>query len=120
MHYFAGLHPTTKVCNSITEVDDITYEENVAEGYEYENENSIAISSYDASLLYRKKYINGEWLDATPDEAAVYDAHLTKCNGKWLDELTGDVDDLSTTNKTSLVAAINELYGMIQAIQTNS
>lgn len=100
MYYYATINPATLVCDSVHE-----YEE------EQETNNyCIQIDSLDTSLVYRKKYVNGQWVDATPDEAALYDGHYTKCNGKWLDELTGDTDDLSTTDKTSIVAAVNECF----------
>ena len=110
MRYFATLNPSTNVCDGILAVSEEEYNANVEHGYTYENDYCIAIDSYNESLIYRKKYINGEWVDATPDEAALYDAHHTKCHGKWLDELTGNTDNLNTIDKTSLVAAVNECF----------
>ena len=100
MYYYATLNPNTKVCIGIDE----------SENQWSTNSNLIQIDSYDTSLIYRKKYVNGEWVDATPDEAANYKGYEIECNGKWLEELTGDTDDLETTTKESLVAAINECF----------
>lgn len=117
MHYFACLNPNTKVCNDILEIDDETYNENVESGYTYENENCIAINSYDTSLIYKKKYINGEWVDALPSESGlpqdVKMIHKVGNDDKFLSDAIGELATLNTTDKTSLVAAINELYSMI-------
>lgn len=100
MFYYASLNPTTKVCISVSQ----------SETQRTTNVNLIEISSLDTTLVYRKKYIDGEWVTATPDEAANYKGYEVECNGKWLEELTGDTDDLDTTDKTSLVNAINECF----------
>lgn len=100
MYYYASLNPSTKVCISVSQ----------SETQRTTNANLIEISSLDTSLVYRKKYIDGEWVTATPNEAANYKGYEVECNGKWLEELTGDTDNLETTDKTSLVAAINEVF----------
>ena len=114
MYYFASLNQNY-VCDNVIEIDDQTYNENVAEGVEYESEFSIRISSYDTSLINRKKYINGEWVDALPSETNLQrDTQLVHMpDDKFLNEAIGDLTTLKTTSKTSLVAAINELYDMI-------
>lgn len=122
MHYFAILYHVTKVCIGIMEVDDDTYNENVENGYNYENENCIAISSNDTSLIYKKKYIDGEWVDALPSESGLPQdvelIHKVGSDDKFLSDAIGELATLNTTNKTSLVAAINELYGLIQQQNT--
>lgn len=100
MYYYADINPTTKVCIDV---------------YQYETEQQtndflIQIDSYDTSMIRRKKYVDGQWVTATPDEAAAYKGYVIECNGKWLEELTGDTDNLTTTDKTSLVAAVNECF----------
>lgn len=114
MHYFAELNPETMVCNGILEIDDATYDENVANGYTYENQYCIAISSNDTSLIYKKKYINGEWVDALPSESGLQHTdrmvHLLGSDDKFLSDALGELGTLSTTNKTSLVSAINEVF----------
>ena len=113
MHYFAGLN-SNFVCTSIMEIDDDTYNANVNAGYVYESPTCIPISFNDTSLLYRKKYINGEWVDALPSETnLVQDVQLVHKFGdddKFLSEAIGELATLDTTDKTSLVAAVNECF----------
>lgn len=119
MHYFAGLN-TNYVCDRLIQVDDETYNLNIEHGYTYENDYCIAIDSYDTSLLYRKKYVNGEWVDSLPSESCLQQdwelVHMP--DDKFLNEAIGDLRTLKTNHKSSLVGAINELYGMIQALST--
>ena len=100
MFYYARIDAVTKVCIQVVQ------DENFITG----DENLILIDSYDTTMVGRKKYVDYQWVDTTPDEGALYDAHATKCHSKWLDEMTGDTDDLDTTDKTSLVNAINECF----------
>lgn len=111
MHYFASLN-TNYVCRSIMEIDDDTYNANVENGYAYENEYCIAIETNDTSLIYTKKYINGEWVDALPSESELpLDTRLVHLpDDKWLSNALGELATLSTTDKTSLVAAVNECF----------
>lgn len=100
MYYYATINPATFVCDSVHEFEE----------EQETNDYCIQIDSLDTSLVYRKKYVNGQWVTATPDEAALFDAHYTKCHSKWLDELTGNPENLSTTEKGSLVGAVNECF----------
>lgn len=113
MHYFAGLN-SNFVCTSIMEIDDDTYNANVNSGYVYESPTCIPISFNDTSLLYRKKYINGEWVDALPSETnLIQDVQLIHKFGnddKFLSEAIGELATLDTTDKSSLVAAVNECF----------
>ena len=111
MHYFASLN-TNYVCRSIMEIDDDTYNANVENGYAYENEYCIAIETNDTSLIYTKKYINGEWVDALPSESELpLDTRLVHLpDDKWLSNALGELATLSTTDKTSLVNAVNECF----------
>lgn len=114
MHYFASLNTVTFVCNGIMQVEDEVYDANVANGYSYENAYSIAIESYDESLIYRKKYINGEWVDALPSESGLPKdtemLHIYGTDDKFLSEALGELATLSTEDKTSLVDAVNECF----------
>lgn len=96
---FYALINSQKICTQVMETD---------EAIDYPN--YIEISSLDESLVKRKKYINGEWVDTTADEAADYRARFGECHHKWLEDCIGDTDDLETTEKTSLVAAVNECF----------
>lgn len=113
MHYFASLNPN-KVCMSIMEIDDQTYNENVAEGYTYEDEYCIALETNDTSLIYKKKYVNGEWVDCLPSETGLLSdkdlLHLNGSDDMFLFEAIGQLATLFTTDKTSLVAAVNECF----------
>lgn len=99
MYYYATIEQGTGICYNVleltTEVDDELY---------------IPISSYDESYLFRKKYVNGQWVDTTADEARQYKGEHIGIFHKWLDDYLGDTADLSTTDKTSLVAAVNECF----------
>lgn len=112
MHYFATLYYVTKVCTGIMEVDDVTYNENVENGYTYESDICIPISSNDTSLIYNKKYIDGQWVDALPSECGLpMDDKLVHLpDDMWLSAAVGQLSTLSTTDKTSLVSAVNECF----------
>ena len=69
---------------------------------ECNQENMILIDSLDRSLITRKKYVNGTWVDTTADEAANYNAREGNVNGHWLDDAIGDIDDLDTTDKSNV------------------
>lgn len=113
MHYYASLN-SNYVCISIMEIDDETYNENVECGHVYENEFCISLTSPDYSLVYKKKYINGEWVDALPSESGLtQDNELIHKHGtddKFLSEAIGELATLETTDKASLVAAVNECF----------
>lgn len=121
MHYFATLN-RNYVCDGILQIDDNTYNINVNNGYVYENDHCIAIDSYDESLIYKKKYINGEWVDALPSECDLpVDTQMVHMpDDMWLNEALGTLGNLNTADKTSLVAAINELTARIAALEANN
>lgn len=97
--YYARIDTQTKICVEVFETDEaINYPQ------------YIQLDSLDESLVKRKKYVNGEWVDTTADEACDYRAKYGECHHKWLEDCIGDTDDLSTTDKTSLVAAVNECF----------
>ena len=113
MHYFASLN-TNFVCDSVYSVTDEEYNENVEAGQVYESAYCIRISSLDESLVYRKKYINGEWVDALPSETNLIQdnvlVHKHGTDDKFLSEAIGELATLETTDKTSLVEAVNECF----------
>lgn len=114
MHYFANLNPTTRICDSILQIDDATYDENANNGYTYVSDTCIAIDSYDESLINRKKYIDGEWVDALASETTLIRdtqlVHVFGSDDKFLSDALGELSTLSTISKTSLVSAINEVF----------
>ena len=97
--YYARIDTQTKICVEVFETDEaINYPQ------------YIQLDSLDESLVKRKKYVNGGWVDTTADEACDYRAKYGECHHKWLEDCIGDTDNLSTTDKTSLVAAVNECF----------
>ena len=102
------------MCDSIICITDEEYNANVENGYTYENETCIAISSNDTSLIYKKKYINGEWVDALPSESNLIQTnrlvHKYGADDRFLSEAVGELATLETTDKTSLVDAVNECF----------
>lgn len=104
MFYYASLNTITFVCDSVFE-------------YEEEQETHayfVEIDSYDTSLIYRKKYINGEWVDALPSESGLPQdckmVHKYGADDRFLSEALGELATLETTDKTSLVDAVNECF----------
>lgn len=100
MYYYAVIEDGTGVCYELAEVET-----------EINNPYYIAIDSYDVSLKFRKKYVNGSWVDTTPAEAMQYNGLHIGLFGKWLDQITGDTDDLAEgITATTLVGAVNECF----------
>lgn len=99
MYYYAQITGDTGICYTIIESET-----------EINDSLLIPLDSYDTSYLYRKKYVNGEWVDTTTAEAMQYNGHHVGIYNEWLDNYLGDKDNLSTTDKTSLVAAVNECF----------
>lgn len=86
MYYYAYIHPETNVCQGIEE-----YEE------QFESPYYVLLDSYDDSIILRKKYANGTWVDATPVEANVVDAKHLGIGYVWLDDkIYGMEDDIAT------------------------
>lgn len=101
MYYYALIDPTTKICYSIS-----TRETEVTN-----NPNYIPIDSNDESYIIRKKYVNGAWVDTTPEEAMQYNGLHVGLFGKWLDQITGNTDDLADDfTASTLVGALNECF----------
>lgn len=99
MFYYALIEDGTGVCYEVIESET-----------EITNSMYVQIESLDKSYLYRKKYVNGEWLDSTTDDAMQYNGHHVGIFNEWLDNYLGDKSTLSTTDKTSLVNAVNECF----------
>ena len=100
MYYYAIIEDGTGVCYELAEVET-----------EINNPYYIAIDSYDVSLKFRKKYVNGEWVDTTPAEAMQYNGLHVGLFDKWLDQITGDTDNLAEgITATNLVGAVNECF----------
>lgn len=104
MYYYAELNPSSMVCVGVDE-------------YETEQETNayyLQIDSLDTSLVYRKKYINGEWVDALPSESGLPQdwqmIHKYGSDDRFLSEAVGELATLETTDKTSLVDAVNECF----------
>lgn len=99
MYYYAMIDPRTNICYDVVQLETET-----------DNAYYIPIDSFDESYEIRKKYVNGAWVDTTADEASNFNAREGNLFGHWLDDSIGDIDNLSTTDKTSLVAAVNECF----------
>lgn len=100
MYYYAMIDSRTNICYAVnsseTQVTDDPY--------------YIQIDSLDESYIIRKKYVDGEWVDTTAAEAMQYNGLHVGIFGKWLDQVLGNPESLSTQTKTSLVAAVNECF----------
>ena len=97
MYYYAVIEDGTGVCYELAEVET-----------EINNPYYIAIDSYDVSLKFRKKYVNGSWVDTTPAEAMQYNGLHIGLFGKWLDQITGDtgaVKEVLNQNVTAQIAS---------------
>lgn len=100
MKYYAFIDTSkNNICYNVCESDEVMSGENIVE-----------ITSLNKDLILRKKYVDGQWVDTTADEASNFNARYGNIFGHWLDDAIGDIDDLSTTDKTSLVAAVNECF----------
>lgn len=82
MYYYALIDPKTKICYSIS-----TRETEVTN-----NPNYIPIDSNDESYIIRKKYVNGAWVDTTPEEAMQYNGLHVGLFGKWLDQKLDEIE----------------------------
>ena len=107
MYYYADINNPNSVCLGIIESEtEIEYAEQM---YNY-----IPLQTNDTSLVYRKKYVNGQWVDCLPSETGLLSdkdlLHLNGSDDKFLFEAIGQLAALSTTNKASLVAAVNECF----------
>lgn len=103
MYYYARLN-NNGVCESIVELE-----------YDIEDsEDLVQIPTYDESLIYKKKYVNGEWVDCLPSETNLMQdknvIHKYGGDDKYLSEAVGDLTTLYTTDKDSLVGAVNECF----------
>lgn len=113
MHYFAVLNPN-HVCVGIDQVEDSVYDECISNGIVLENESNIEIPTNDTDKIYRKKYINGNWVDSTPHESMLQEStalvHYLGADDMFLSDAIGQLATLLTTAKGSLVAAVNECF----------
>lgn len=80
----------------------------------------IQIDSYDTSLITRKKYINGEWVDTTPAEAQNVDARTIGVNGEWLDDKIVAMDNVITNHTHSGYADSADLEALEAAVATKA
>lgn len=85
MYYFACIEERG-ICYAIEQYEE--YPEWVVDNPFY-----IQIDSYDASLITRKKYIDGEWIDTTPNEAENSNARTIGIDNIWLDDRIYGLDD---------------------------
>lgn len=99
MYYYAMIDPRTKICYDVVQLETAT-----------DNAYYIQLDSFDESYEIRKKYVDGAWVDTTADEAANFNARYGNIFGHWLDDAIGNITNLSTDNKTSLVEAVNECF----------
>lgn len=78
------------------------------------NAYTIQLDSLDTSLVYRKKYVAAtqSWVDCLPSETGLpmSDRVGYSTTDQWLSDVLGNITNLSTTSKTSLVAAVNECF----------
>lgn len=84
MYYFALLDDNG-VCITIEEWGEYNGE---LEGNPY----YVQVPEYNYSLIRRKKYVNGEWVDATATEGQNYDGMHLGLRGEWLDDIIDNLD----------------------------
>lgn len=110
MRYFAIIEQNG-VCSSLKEMTD--EEVSMVFGNSIPS-NYVEINSMDESLIYRKKYVNGEWTDCLPSETTLQrDDHFVHKIGnddKFLSEAIGDLTTLQTDEKNSIVDSVNECF----------
>lgn len=103
MYYYASLN-ANGVCFHVG-----AYEEE-----QETNAYTIQLDSLDTSLVYRKKYVAAtqSWVDCLPSETGLpmSDRVGYSPTDQWLSDVLGNITSLSTTSKTSLVAAVNECF----------
>lgn len=101
MYYYASLN-SKGVCYDVSE-----YEEE-----QQTNAYCVQLDSLDTSLVFRKKYVDGEWVDCLPSETdlPMSDRLGYSPTDEWLSDVLGNITNLSTENKTSLVSAVNECF----------
>ena len=78
MYYYANIDLETGVCILVEECEEPWYEG---------DESYILLDGFYKDYEGRKKYVNGEWLDATPEEAArvAFRGEIVAVGGEWLD-----------------------------------
>ena len=106
MYYYAEINTSNYMCINVIE------SENIRTSPSY-----IELESLDTSLIYKKRYDYStlSWVDMPANESGAVDTRrLTHgvVSGKnlWLEDYLGFPENLDTTDKTSLVNAINECF----------
>ncbi len=75
MYYYAVIELETGICYDVMEVD-----------YQITDDPScIELDSNDKSYMFRKKYVDGVWVDTTPAEAQQFEGAHIGIHGEWLD-----------------------------------
>lgn len=92
MYYYANIDLETGVCIVVEECEEPWYEG--MEGY-------IPLDDYYKDYEGRKKYVNGEWLDTTPQEAArvALRGEIVAVGGEWLDIVLNNKADTNHTHE---------------------
>jgi len=92
----------------------VCYDVSAYEEEQETNAYTIQLDSLDTSLVYRKKYVAAtqSWVDCLPSETGLpmSDRVGYSTTDQWLSDVLGNITNLSTTSKTSLVAAVNECF----------
>jgi len=87
MYYYAIIDTTTGICTFVYESET-----------EIISPDHIPLDELDTSLMFRKKYENGVWVDTTPEEAMQYNGMHVAIFGRWLDEVLNDKSEIDHTH----------------------
>ena len=86
MYYYAIIENGTGICYNLEQSESAI-----------SNPYYIQIDSYDNSYLYRKKYVNGAWVDTTAAEAQQFEGSHIGIWGEWLDNVLNEMKDHTHT-----------------------
>lgn len=112
MFYYAVIEDGTGICFNVEQSETAI-----------SNPNYIQIDSLDQSYLYRKKYVNGAWVNTTIEEAQQFNGHHIGIFGKWLDEALIDIQEGAAPvdhTHTGYAAASHEHTGYAAASHTHT
>ncbi len=85
MYFYAVIELETGICFDVMEVEEpIT-----------DDPSCIEIDSNDKSYMFRKKYVNGAWVNTTPAEAQQFEGAHIGIHGEWLDDVINSKADVN-------------------------
>lgn len=109
MYYYALIDSASGICYMIEQHEE-----------PFENPYYIQISSYDAITPYRQKYINGSWIDTTPEEASKDDLKYYKIDNEWADDKIDSISNQISNHSHSNYATKSNLNSLQNAIYSDA